>query len=171
MHNFTTFAFNTLSTDPVVRQMWKVPVVRLALECDYVMRALLSVSALHLAHNRPERRDFFISRALTYHQMASRTAMGLMGALDGENCEKLYLFSVLTIFFGMFFVTHPLFTPFFFTNLQKSGLTPPQKPSPAHANPQTPSSWANPPSQTGSSSSEAPAPSSKNSTRTPTRAR
>ncbi|KAJ0309114.1 hypothetical protein COL516b_003012 [Colletotrichum fioriniae] len=99
MHNFTTFAFNTLSTDPVVRQMWKVPVVRLALECDYVMRALLSVSALHLAHNRPERRDFFISRALTYHQMASRTAMGLMGALDGENCEKLYLFSVLTIFF------------------------------------------------------------------------
>ncbi|KXH61790.1 hypothetical protein CSAL01_07903 [Colletotrichum salicis] len=101
MHNFTTFAFNTLSTDPVVRQMWKVPVVRLALECDYVMRALLSVSALHLAHNRPERRDFFISRALTYHQMASWTAMGLMGALDGENCEMLYLFSVLTIFFAL----------------------------------------------------------------------
>ncbi|KAK2008100.1 hypothetical protein LZ32DRAFT_609734 [Colletotrichum eremochloae] len=101
MHNFTTFAFNTLSTDPVVRQMWKVPVVKLALECDYVMRALLSVSALHLAHNRPEKRDFFISRALTYHQMASRTAMGLMGALDGENCEKLYLFSVLTIFFAL----------------------------------------------------------------------
>ncbi|KXH35844.1 hypothetical protein CSIM01_00558 [Colletotrichum simmondsii] len=101
MHNFTTFAFNTLSTDPVVRQMWKVPVVRLALECDYVMRAMLSVSALHLAHHRPERRDFFISRALTYHQMASRTAMGLMGALDGENCEKLYLFSVLTIFFAL----------------------------------------------------------------------
>ncbi|OHE95460.1 hypothetical protein CORC01_09193 [Colletotrichum orchidophilum] len=101
MHNFTTFAFNTLSTDPVVRQMWKVPVVRLALECDYVMRALLSVSALHLAHHRPERRDFFISRALTYHQMASRTAIGLMGALDGENCEKLYLFSVLTIFFAL----------------------------------------------------------------------
>ncbi|KAF6843840.1 C6 zinc finger protein [Colletotrichum musicola] len=101
MHNFTTFAYTTLSTDPVVRQMWKVPVVRLALECDYVMRALLSVSALHLAHNRPERRDFFISRALTYHQMASRTAMGLMGALDGDNCEKLYLFSVLTIFFAL----------------------------------------------------------------------
>uniref|UniRef100_L2GBL3 C6 transcription factor n=1 Tax=Colletotrichum fructicola (strain Nara gc5) TaxID=1213859 RepID=L2GBL3_COLFN len=101
MHNFTTFAYTTLSTDPVVRQMWKVPVVRLALECDYVMRALLSVSALHLAHHRPERRDFFISRALTYHQMASRTAMGLMGALDGENCEKLYLFSVLTIFFAL----------------------------------------------------------------------
>ncbi|TQN72791.1 Sterol uptake control protein 2 [Colletotrichum shisoi] len=101
MHNFTTFAFNTLSTDPVVRQMWKVPVVRLALECDYVMRALLSVSALHLAHNRPEKRDFFISRALTYHQMASRTAMGLMGSLDADNCEKLYLFSVLTIFFAL----------------------------------------------------------------------
>ncbi|KAF9875546.1 C6 zinc finger protein [Colletotrichum karsti] len=101
MHNFTTFAYTTLSTDAVVRQMWKVPVVRLALECDYVMRALLSVSALHLAHHRPERRDFFISRALTYHQMASRTAMGLMGALDGENCEKLYLFSVLTIFFAL----------------------------------------------------------------------
>ncbi|OLN87849.1 hypothetical protein CCHL11_00548, partial [Colletotrichum chlorophyti] len=101
MHNFTTFAYTTLSTDPVVRQMWKVPVVRLALECDYVMRALLSVSALHLAHNRPERRDFFISRALTYHQMASRTAMGLMGALDDENSEKLYLFSVLTIFFAL----------------------------------------------------------------------
>ncbi|TDZ65256.1 hypothetical protein CTRI78_v003574 [Colletotrichum trifolii] len=100
MHNFTTSVYLTLSTDPLVRQMWRVSVVGLALRCDYVMRTLLSISALHLAHQQPGRKEALVAKALSYHRIASRQAMGLMSGLDEENAEKLFLFSLLTIFFG-----------------------------------------------------------------------
>ncbi|TDZ19195.1 Sterol uptake control protein 2 [Colletotrichum orbiculare MAFF 240422] len=101
MHNFTTSVYLTLSTDPLVRQMWRVSVVGLALRCDYVMRTLLSISALHLAHQQPGRKEALVAKALSYHRIASRQAMGLMSGLDEENAENLFLFSLLTIFFAL----------------------------------------------------------------------
>ncbi|EFQ35800.1 hypothetical protein CGRA01v4_04030 [Colletotrichum graminicola] len=101
MHNFTTSVYSTLSTDVIVRQMWKVSVVRMALECEYVMRTLLSISALHLAHQQPERKEALVTKALLYHRSASREAMGLMSGLDERNAENLFLFSILTIFFAL----------------------------------------------------------------------
>ncbi|KAK1991509.1 hypothetical protein LX36DRAFT_619121 [Colletotrichum falcatum] len=101
MHNFTTSVCATLSTDGLVRQMWKVSVVRMALECEYVMRALLSISALHLAHQQPERKEALVTKALLYHRSASREAMRLMSGLDERDAENLFLFSLLTIFFAL----------------------------------------------------------------------
>ncbi|OHE91142.1 hypothetical protein CORC01_13553, partial [Colletotrichum orchidophilum] len=101
IHNFTTSVYMTLSTDDLVRQMWQVSVVRMALKCEYVMRTLLSISALHLAHERPERKEALVSKALLYHRLASREAMQLMSTLDERNAENLFLFSLLTIFFAL----------------------------------------------------------------------
>ncbi|KAF9874992.1 C6 zinc finger protein [Colletotrichum karsti] len=101
IHNFTTSVYTTLSTDPLVCQMWRVSVVRLALKCDYVMRTLLSISALHLAHQQPERKEALVAKALLYHRIASREAMDLMSGLDERNAENLFLFSLLTIFFAL----------------------------------------------------------------------
>ncbi|KAL4404549.1 hypothetical protein CABS03_14344 [Colletotrichum abscissum] len=101
IHNFTTAVYMTLSTDDLVRQMWRVSVVRMALKCEYVMRTLLSISALHLAHQRPERKEALVAKALLYHRSASREAMELMSALDERNAENLFLFSLLTIFFAL----------------------------------------------------------------------
>lgn len=66
------------------------------------MRTLLSISALHLAHQRPERsrKEALVAKALLYHRIASREAMELMTGLDARNAENLFLFSLLTIFFG-----------------------------------------------------------------------
>ncbi|KAJ0158678.1 hypothetical protein CTA2_11088 [Colletotrichum tanaceti] len=101
IHNFTTSVYTTLSTDPLVRHMWRVSVVRMALKCEYVMRALLSISALHLAHRQPGRKEGLVAKALLYHRSASREAMGLMSGLDERNAEDLFLFSLLTIFFAL----------------------------------------------------------------------
>ncbi|KAH7349891.1 hypothetical protein B0T11DRAFT_358947 [Plectosphaerella cucumerina] len=101
IHNFTTFTHATLSSDPAVRQMMRTNAVRMALGCDYVMRALLAVSALHLAHYRPERRDFYVARALQHHQIASQAAIPSMSDLSYDNCENLHLFSVLTLYFAL----------------------------------------------------------------------
>ena len=111
MHNFTTFTCVTFSSDAILRNLWRVTVVQVALECDYVMRCLLGMSALHLAYHRPDRRDYYVARALQYHQIASRSAMALMTDVKEENAENLYLFSVLTIYFSMFFFSFSLSIP------------------------------------------------------------
>ncbi|KKA26852.1 hypothetical protein TD95_002457 [Thielaviopsis punctulata] len=103
LHNFTTSTFATLSSDHLVRDVWRITAVRLGVQCDYVMRSILAVSALHIAHHRPDKREFYFSRALNYHQMASRTATPLLGnlATSRDGWEHLYLFSTLTVFFSL----------------------------------------------------------------------
>ncbi|KAF2182926.1 hypothetical protein K469DRAFT_751817 [Zopfia rhizophila CBS 207.26] len=101
MHHYTTSAYATLSCEPVLRNLWRGPVVELAFTCDYVMRTILAVSALHLAHHRPEKKDFYVSIALTYHQIASRQALGLLSDVAKEDVVKLFMFSSLTIFVAL----------------------------------------------------------------------
>lgn len=101
LHNFTTRTFATLSDSIIIRDFYRLSAVQLGLRCDYIMRTVLAVSALHLAHHRPEMRDHYHSLAMTHHQVASRDAMALMTDPDPPTAEKLFLFSVLTIFFAL----------------------------------------------------------------------
>ncbi|EEU37886.1 uncharacterized protein NECHADRAFT_88172 [Fusarium vanettenii 77-13-4] len=78
MHNFTNSTYATFSRHQVIRSFWKGPLVAMALQCDYLMRALLATSALHMTHNMPEEKEFYVSTALTYHRAASREALTLL---------------------------------------------------------------------------------------------
>lgn len=100
MHNFCTSTYATLTHDPRLRDMWRVSAIQIALECDYVLRCVLAVSALQLARHRPEKRDYYVSEALLHHQIASRAAMAELSNVTRENMRRLHLFSILTIFFG-----------------------------------------------------------------------
>jgi hypothetical protein len=100
MHNFTSCTYTTITSDLSLRQMLRTTVVRMALGREYLMRTILSVSALHIAHHRPQTRDLYVSRAMMHHQLASSVAIGLMSDLKPEECENLHLFSMLTIYFG-----------------------------------------------------------------------
>ena len=119
LHNFTTKTYTTLTTDSSVWPFWRDDIVQLGLTCDYIMRAVLAVSALHLASQRPDRRDFYVAEGILLHQKASRAAMQVM-ATEGDKIDKdqgasLFLFSMLTLFFGslsplpsqQFSLTHP----------------------------------------------------------------
>ncbi|KAL2694801.1 hypothetical protein Neosp_001388 [[Neocosmospora] mangrovei] len=97
MHNFTNSTYATFSRHQVIRSFWKGPLVAMALQCDYLMRALLATSALHMAHNMPEEKEFYVSTALTYHRAASREAVVLLADIKKESAEELFMFSILTI--------------------------------------------------------------------------
>uniref|UniRef100_A0A8H7TTW9 Transcription factor domain-containing protein n=1 Tax=Bionectria ochroleuca TaxID=29856 RepID=A0A8H7TTW9_BIOOC len=101
MYNFTTFTFATLSDDPSLRQMLKTTAVKMAMDNDCLMRMILAVSALHLAHYRPSRRVHYLQRGLEHHAAANRKAISLLTDLRQEDCEALHLFSVLTLFFAL----------------------------------------------------------------------
>lgn len=72
----------------------------LALESGYLMRQILALSALHLAHHRLEQRGYYLSLALTHNQAASQEAMKVLDGVTKESAAGLFIFSTLTIFIG-----------------------------------------------------------------------
>ncbi|UKZ48130.1 hypothetical protein TrVGV298_002366 [Trichoderma virens] len=101
LHNFTSATFSTLSTDPTLRTVWKTAIIRKAIDCDYVMRSILAVSAMHLAQYRPERRENYMRHGIHHHHLASGAATSLLRDPLPENCENLWIFSVLTMYFAL----------------------------------------------------------------------
>ena len=101
LNNFTSSTYSTLSTNQELRNFWKNAVVRKALGCEFVMRALLAVSATHIAQHRPSQKHYYMSHAMAYHDIASRRAVSLMAEMLPENLEDLWIFSVLTMFFAL----------------------------------------------------------------------
>lgn len=83
-----------------MQELFRTSLIELGLKYDYVMRAVLAVSALHLAHSRPENRDFYTTHAIMFFQDASRSAMKPLENIDKEHNTSLFFFSVLTVYFG-----------------------------------------------------------------------
>ncbi|SPQ25624.1 b066da8a-2a37-4e81-8fb9-239addd9fe2f [Thermothielavioides terrestris] len=104
LHNFTTKTHTTLAADSTLWEFWRDDVVQMGLACDYIMRAVLAVSALHLAYHRPDRRDFYTESGILLHQKAARSAMRVMAAdhkIDKDQAANLFVFSMLTMFFAL----------------------------------------------------------------------
>ncbi|RYP75434.1 hypothetical protein DL769_003828 [Monosporascus sp. CRB-8-3] len=101
LHNFTTVTYATLSENPLLREFYRSTSVQLGLGCGYIMRVVLAVSGLHLAHYRPLKRDYYQALAITHHRIASRDAMSLMNEVAPETALSLFLFSVLTVYFAL----------------------------------------------------------------------
>lgn len=100
LHHYCNFTAHTLSENPLLRDFWRINVVKLGIECDYVMRSILSLAALHLAHLHPERKDTLLEKSMAHHEMSSRAAIELMERVQDNNKAQLFIFSVLTIYIG-----------------------------------------------------------------------
>lgn len=98
LHNFCTSTCLTLHASPALKTLWKVNVPKVGFSHDFVMRGILAVSALHIAHFLPEKRDFYVSQALIQHQSGLRVATSMLSNITDENCHALYIFSALTMF-------------------------------------------------------------------------
>lgn len=109
LNNFISSTSTTLSNDPTIRNLWKTAIVRKALTSDFVMRALLAVSATHIAAYRSTQKHHYLSHGMAYHDIASRQAIMLMQDMRQEDMEDLYIFSVLTVYFGKWMALAPRF--------------------------------------------------------------
>ncbi|KAK3492081.1 uncharacterized protein B0T23DRAFT_453272 [Neurospora hispaniola] len=112
LHNFTSSTYLTLTTDPTVANFWRTSVVDLAFSLSssspsssYLLRVLLSVSALHLAFQQscPQKRDFYTAQGILLHQKATREAMRrMLPVIERDEDELgLYLFANLTIYVAL----------------------------------------------------------------------
>ncbi|KAI7776427.1 hypothetical protein LA080_005382 [Diaporthe eres] len=100
LHHYTTSACLTFSTDPMGRNFWRVNVPQIGFTTPYILKGLFSLSALHLAKFRPERKDFYLAAALSQHNAAVNLVLRLILTLTVENCVELFLFSTITNYFA-----------------------------------------------------------------------
>jgi len=98
LHNFSTQTASTLHGDPLVQTLFRTQAPQLGLKYDFLMRAVLALSGLHLAHYRPDQYDYYVSQALHHHESGLRGASSLIPYITEENCSALYVFSVLTFY-------------------------------------------------------------------------
>ncbi|OBT88967.1 hypothetical protein VE02_02870 [Pseudogymnoascus sp. 03VT05] len=96
LHNFTTSTCLTLNSDTTIRDLWRISVPRLALEFDFVMYAVLALSALHLARFSPERYDYLVAQAAILHQNGLRLATTILPDVTPKNCTGVYIFTAMT---------------------------------------------------------------------------
>jgi hypothetical protein len=68
---------------------------------EFVLRGLLAIAALHLAHLRPSRKEFYLARGNMHHQLGLRMATSLLSSMNAENCTPLCIFSATAILFAM----------------------------------------------------------------------
>lgn len=100
-HNFSTSTALSLSCDPILKNLWRIKVPQIGLSHGFVMRGILALSAMHLAHFRPERRDFYVSHAALQHQLALREAAAVLPNVTTDNCTAIYIFSAITCIYKL----------------------------------------------------------------------
>lgn len=101
LHTFSTSTCLTLHKDHTLKTLWQVNVPKVGMANDFVMRGILAVAALHIAHFTPEKKDFYLSQAMMHHQSGLRVATSMLSNLTDENASALYIFSALTLFFAI----------------------------------------------------------------------
>ncbi|KAE8350840.1 hypothetical protein BDV28DRAFT_159272 [Aspergillus coremiiformis] len=98
LHHYTTSTAYTFSLHPLLQTFWRVEVPRLGFTAPYTLRAILAISAQHLAFLRPEKTKDYIAQASTHHKVSLQLATPEMAKINRNNSSPLFLFSALSTF-------------------------------------------------------------------------
>ncbi|KAE9379523.1 hypothetical protein N431DRAFT_460777 [Stipitochalara longipes BDJ] len=96
-HHFIISTSVTCARKPGQEEMWRVAVPQLAMQHHFLMRGIFAVSALHLSHLQPNRRDELLIVAAEYQQTALQAYRSILNNVDKDNCNALFAFSALVI--------------------------------------------------------------------------
>ncbi|KAL1989058.1 hypothetical protein VTN96DRAFT_5821 [Rasamsonia emersonii] len=100
LHHYSTSTSYTLSRHPALQTVWRVRAPQIGFSSDFVLRGILAIAALHIAHLRPLDKEIYVSQAQVHHEAALQTVAPILPAVMDENCTALLLFSSLTCFFS-----------------------------------------------------------------------
>lgn len=100
LHHFTTETCFTLSDQPQSHRLWQIAVPQEAFRHDFLMRGLLAVAALHLAHLRPEKQEGYRQVAVQHQHLALSSFRLVMSKMDQSNCHAFFALSSLIVVFA-----------------------------------------------------------------------
>jgi hypothetical protein len=93
MHNYTTATCYTLSEDPALQTFHQIDIPKMGFEHKPVLHVILGLSAMHLAHFRPNQREFYLEHAEKHYQAGFQIASRLLRAVNRDNCHSLFVFA------------------------------------------------------------------------------
>ncbi|KAI0376826.1 hypothetical protein F5Y04DRAFT_265583 [Hypomontagnella monticulosa] len=98
LHHFTTSTCFTFSSEPMVRNFWRVNVPRMGFTYHYVLKSILSIAALHLARSKPNRRDILIEQAMVHQNASSSMVLPVLNEISSSDSIPIFFFSMLTTY-------------------------------------------------------------------------
>jgi hypothetical protein len=96
LHHFSTSTCYTISRNPILQTLWQIRIPQASFTSPFVFRAILALSALHLAHLKPEFYEHYAEQAELHHTTALQIVSSILPNVTKENCQGIYLFSILT---------------------------------------------------------------------------
>lgn len=96
LHHFSTSTCYTITRNPILQTVWQIRIPQVSFSSPFVFRAIIALSALHLAHVKPEFHDHYVSQAELHHNTALQMVSAILPDVNKENCQSIYVFSVLT---------------------------------------------------------------------------
>ena len=98
LYHFTTKTYATISTDDKVKEMWRIVVPRIAFSHEFVMHALLAMSALHLSFLSPTDKSYAVVAA-RHHGKALESLRAKYSVLHSQlRTPLLAAYSLTTIY-------------------------------------------------------------------------
>ena len=98
LHHYCVSTCLTLSSDSIMRNYLQVSVPQLGFSHPYVLYCILALAASHLAHFRPESRQYYLAEAAARHTSATSMAAPLLTDIPATQSIPMYCFSILTLF-------------------------------------------------------------------------
>jgi hypothetical protein len=95
LHQFITATYTTFSDEEEVREVWKTGVVRMSFAHPYLMYELLAISALHLAHCRPENSTGYYTTSTELQTQALNSFNSVQREVTASNCAPVLIFTSL----------------------------------------------------------------------------
>ncbi|KAJ5385386.1 hypothetical protein N7517_003297 [Penicillium concentricum] len=96
LHHFSTSTCYTISRNPILQTVWQTRIPQVSFTSPFVFRAIIALSALHLAHVKPEFHEHYVCQAELHHNTALQMVTAILPDVNKENCQSIYLFSILT---------------------------------------------------------------------------
>lgn len=96
LHHFSTSTCYTISRHPVLQTLWQITVPQFGFSYQFVFRAILALSALHLAHMKPDLHAQYVAAAEFHHNIALQMVSATIPQINEENGPAVYLFSTIT---------------------------------------------------------------------------
>ncbi|KAI8724349.1 hypothetical protein NCS52_00003800 [Fusarium sp. LHS14.1] len=106
-HHYSTSVWRSFVRESRTEVLWKELVPNAALSNDFLMHALLAVSALHFAHFNPEQKVEYQVISSHYSALALSSVRNLLNDINESNCEVFFLFGSLTFLQSLCNVAHP----------------------------------------------------------------
>lgn len=97
MHHYSTLTYATLSRKADMQRIWQVVIPQEGYAHEFLMRGILAVSALHIAHLSPEKSSIF-SEISSYHQdIALKEFRATLSNITTHNRVAVFAFATLLI--------------------------------------------------------------------------